>query len=510
MRSLFAATLASLAILPSIGNARLGTVQTESGMVAGTGDSISAYLGIPYAAAPVGDLRWRPPAPVAHWNGVRDATQFGANCVQPAEYPELRGAMSEDCLNLNVWSPAASAQERLPVMVWIHGGGFRYGSGSHPSYDGQALAQRGVVVVTLNYRLGLLGYMAHPHLSAEASERTSGNYGLMDQLAALRWVQRNIARFGGDPAKVTVFGQSAGAHSISTMLVTPQANGLFQQAIMESVGVYRPMASLKQAEQFGLQVGPDIAALRKLPATDFVAIQDKLRTKGKPLTEPEMVSLIVDGKVLPAADYVLLAQGKFHEVPIIVGSNANEGGGAAKNIPVTTGEELARYLALNFPGMQAQAAQDYAVEGDDKVRQLVADLYGDIQFRFGTQELLQRYAALDLKAYPYVFAQTRNGSTQSPIHGDELQYVFGNLSASHRGKQKPYDKADEATADRMMTAWTNFAKTGDPNGGDVKGWTTVSASQPRPFEFGHVAMVPAQTQRNRLELIKDYYQKQRP
>ena len=250
---LLAVALAGCSTLqPDTGTA--GTVRTEGGLVAGTGagSGVSAYRGIPYAAAPVGALRWRAPQPAAPWPGVKPGDKFGADCMQPAEYPELRGAdMSEDCLNLNVWSPAQRTTSKLPVMVWIYGGGFTYGSGSHPSYDGEALARRGVVVVTLNYRVGLFGFMAHPQLTAESPTHSSGNYGLLDQIAALQWVQRNIAAFGGDPAHVTVFGQSAGAHAISTLLTSPLSDGLFQQAIMQSVGVMRPVATLSQAEAYG-------------------------------------------------------------------------------------------------------------------------------------------------------------------------------------------------------------------------------------------------------------------
>ena len=186
-------------------------VVTEGGPVAGTGSDIRAFRGIPYAKAPVGALRWKPPQAAPAWSGVHDGSRFGPDCMQPNEYPELRGSgMSEDCLSVNVWTPAKTNRERRPVFVWLYGGAFTYGSGSHPSYDGEALARRGVVVVNFNYRMGLFGFMAHPQLSSETSTRTSGNYALMDQIAALQWVQRNIAAFGGDPARVTVAGQSAG------------------------------------------------------------------------------------------------------------------------------------------------------------------------------------------------------------------------------------------------------------------------------------------------------------
>jgi len=239
MRSIFALVLAAAlaGCAGMVTESRLDQpVVTEGGLVAGTGSDIRAFRGIPFAAAPVGLWRWKPPQAAPAWSGVRDGSRFGPDCMQPTEYPELRGAgMSEDCLSVNVWTPAKTSGERLPVFVWIYGGGFTYGSGSHPSYDGEALARRGIVVVNFNYRMGLFGFMAHPQLSAETSTRTSGNYALMDQIAALQWVQRNVKAFGGDPARVTVAGQSAGAMAISSLMTSDKARGLFHQAILQSV-----------------------------------------------------------------------------------------------------------------------------------------------------------------------------------------------------------------------------------------------------------------------------------
>jgi para-nitrobenzyl esterase len=453
------AMIASFAVCSSTAQAHLDTVRTETGLVSGSGDAVREYLGIPYARAPVGNLRWHAPMPADSWQGIRDGSRFGPDCMQPAEYPELRGnGMSEDCLSVNVWTPAHTVQDRLPVMVWIYGGGFRYGSGSHPSYDGEALASRGVIIVTFNYRMGLLGYMAHPQLTAESPSHSSGNYGLMDQIAALQWVQRNIGAFGGDPQKVTVFGQSAGAHSISTLLVSPKGKGLFRQAIMQSVGVMRPMASLKQAEQYGLQFGADINELRKLPASELITRLQKAKKFSSVLTSPAIPSIIVDGVLVPEPDYKAFATGNFLRVPIIVGTNANEGGGAAKKIPVKTAADLDTYLAKTFAGSEAPAKKAYGVADDAQVRQSLADLYSDVQFRFGTRQMLHRDAVLGVPAYQYVFSRSRNDGTQAPIHGDELQFVFGNLAASHRGKHKAFNKQDEEVSNEMSTAWVNFGK----------------------------------------------------
>ncbi|OZI35995.1 para-nitrobenzyl esterase PnbA [Bordetella genomosp. 1] len=517
MRTIPAVLLSTLVSLSpfTFGPARAGSadaVQTEGGRIAGlagTAGGVVAFRGIPYAAPPLGALRWRPPGPAPHWKGVRDGTRFGADCVQPAEYPELRGGgMSEDCLFLNVWTPAHRPQARLPVMVWFHGGGFRYGSGSHPSYDGAALAGRGAVVVTVNYRLGLLGFMAHPGLSAESPTHASGNYGLMDMLAALRWVQRNIAAFGGDPARVTVFGQSSGAHAISTMLVTPSSRGLYARAIMQSVGVMRPVASLAQAERFGELVGPDVAALRGLPAAELVARQKSL-PRAAVLTEPALPGLTVDGALVPRPDYEAYAAGDYVHVPVLVGSNADEGGGAARKMAIATPAGLADYVARTFPGFEARAAQAYAAATDAEVKPVLSDLYGDLQFRYGTRALLRILARDGVPAWRYVYAHDRNGDGKLPVHGAELQFVFGTLAASHRGQHKPYGAADEQVSAAMGGAWTRFAASGDPNGAGLKGWRPVTPGQTPVHVFGKGPDRLDAQARARWDVIEDFYAAQR-
>src|SRR5579864_2323754 len=258
-------------------------VATRDGRVAGIGTDVVTFKGIPYAAPPVGRLRWRPTEPSPHWSGVRIAAEFGPRCPQPPSSASPAAASnpptSEDCLTLNVWTPMRSSGDKLPVMVWIHGGGFFGGTASSPAYDGEALARRGVVVVTLNYRIGALGFLAHPDLSAESSRHVSGNYGLLDQIAALKWVQQNIGAFGGDPQNVTVFGGSAGAYSISVLMVSPLAKGLFHRAILESLPLgFRPVRRLRasrplllSAESEGKSLAADIGPMRRLDAQEVVA-----------------------------------------------------------------------------------------------------------------------------------------------------------------------------------------------------------------------------------------------
>ncbi|GEQ78142.1 carboxylic ester hydrolase [Comamonas testosteroni] len=416
----------------------------------------------------------------------------------------MRGAMGEDCLNLNVWTPAQSWSSRLPVVVWIHGGGFAYGGGSHPSYDGEALAKRGVVVVTLNYRLGLLGFMAHPQLSEESSERASGNYGLMDQAAALKWVQHNIAAFGGDPQRVTVMGQSAGAHAISALMTSKQADGLFQQAIMQSVGVMRPQLSLQQAEQFGVQIGADIAQLRTLPANEFLALQKKIPSDSNPTTA-RPISIINDGAFIDRPDYAAFNSGSFAQIPVLVGNVEDEGGGATKNWPIKTVDDFRAFVAKSFAQAKAPAWDAFSVHSDAEVRQALSGLYSDTQYLFGTRELLNVYDSKGLKSFRYVFARHRNDSSTAPIHGDELQFVFDNLEALHRGKQRPFNSADSKVADAMADAWIRFVKTGDPNGSDLPTWPAYSMSGKAFMQFGSNPSVRRGYDGRGIDFTRDYF-----
>jgi para-nitrobenzyl esterase len=482
-------------------------VPTEGGLVAGDGRDVRAFRGIPYAQAPVGQLRWRAPQPAAAWTGVRDGTRFGADCMQPNEYPELRGTgMSEDCLSINVWTPARTNRERLPVMVWVYGGGFTYGSGSHPSYDGEALARRGIVVVTFNYRMGLFGYLAHPQLSAESPTRSSGSYALLDQLAALRWVQRNIGAFGGDASRVTVAGQSAGAMSISAMLISGRADGLFQQAILQSVGAMRPMSDLRSAEAFGQTVGTDLAQLRATPAADLVQRLKDVTPPGREVTSARGIGIIVDGDVVPRDDRAAYAQGHYLRVPMIVGTVANEGGGIARGLGVKTVAELQGYVARNFPGHEARAQAAYSAASNAEVMGVLSDLASDTQFLFGTRELLRVATTREPRLWRYVFTQRRNGEAAPPIHGAELQYPFDNLQAPHRGRPRPFDATDAALARQMADTWARFVKTGDPNGGVLPTWPRTGPDAERFLELGTPTRAASLGPAPRLDFIRDYYQ----
>ena len=303
-------------------------VRTENGLVSGVAGShseVRIFKGIPFAAAPVGDLRWKPPQAGAHWSAVRSADSFSANCMQLSAnggafppYGGDRGAtrMSEDCLYLNVYTAARGSQDRRPVMVWIHGGALTSGAGA--IYEGESLAMKGVVVVTINYRLGVFGFLAHPELIKESDHHASGNYALLDQIAALKWVQKNIAAFGGDPGRVTIFGESAGSWSVNLLMATPLARGLVHRAIGESGGQFAPARSLAELEQAGVKFGQSVgassvAALRAKPAEELAAAIG-FQTAAN-----------VDGWVLPEEVNAIFRKGRQNDLPILIGSNADEG-----------------------------------------------------------------------------------------------------------------------------------------------------------------------------------------
>jgi para-nitrobenzyl esterase len=336
-------------------------VRVEQGLLAGMNGSsadIRVYRGVPFAAPPVGDLRWKAPQPAAKWQGVRKAAEFSNACWQTpypaaaAIYQAMLPGLSEDCLYLNIWTPARSAKDRLPVMVWIHGGGFTRGFSGTSSYNGEVLARKGAVIVTINYRLGIFGFFAHPELTAESGHHASGNYALLDQIAALQWVQKNIGAFGGDPARVTIFGESAGSWAVNALMASPLAKGLFQRAIGESGGLFSPMKTLAEAEKEGEKLGrllaPD-SAPKKSENSEAPAQQSVLQAlRAMPAGEllkagaPETVRAIVDGWVLPQDVATIFAQGKQNDVPLIVGYNADEG--------TTLAPQAANMKAVMFTG----------------------------------------------------------------------------------------------------------------------------------------------------------------
>jgi para-nitrobenzyl esterase len=460
------------------------TVRAACGPVTGLGGEVRAFLGIPYARPPVGPLRWRAPQPLAPWREPFDAAGFGPDCPQAAN-PVLRGpAQDEDCLRLNVWTPAGAHEGSLPVLVWFHGGGFVAGSGSDVRCDGRAFAARGAVVVTFNYRSGLFGFLAHPALSAESGEAVSGNYGLLDQMAALRWVRDNVAAFGGDPARVTAFGVSAGSASIALLLVSPRARGLFDRAILHSPGSCRPLAPLAVAERAGLALGGDLDALRALPARELFAKTPLLVPKMRGLTVPRVLRPIRDGVVIPSDEMPALAAGAFQAVPTVLGTNADEGTKLTSGWTVDTLEAWRRLLDESFGPMAARAAAAYPTHDDASVRRRVAELFGDTQFDFGTRTLARAIAGAGAPAWRYVFTRRPASQRDGPHHGDEVPYAFDTLDAHAAAGGPRYDDADRALARTMHAAWLRFARDGDPNGGDLPHWPRYDARTDPHLELG--------------------------
>jgi para-nitrobenzyl esterase len=465
-------------------------IELDSGLLGGSAESsngIRVFRGIPFAAPPVGTLRWQPPQPVAKWDGVRDASKFGNVCIQPAgpsSGPQARlniafmdgsPPAAEDCLYLNVWTPAKSANEKLPVMLYWFGGAFTEGGGSVPLYDGDALARKGAIVVTMNYRLGPYGFFVHPALTAESPHKASGNYGLMDMLASARWVRKNIEAFGGDPDNVTVFGQSAGAMAIASIVASPEAKGLFRRAISQSgawmgLGVSAAMRTRAQAEEVGVKAAGDVTTAAQLRAMSTADVTAKLRSAG----------MLVDGWVIPEDPTVTFANGKQNAVDVLVGSNKDE---SFFNAPVTTqqfeerakarwGDLADEYLKVYPHATDAEAALSTAENTGDGTYWHMR-LYADYQVKKGN------------KAYLYYFAQNPPGKPGSPAfpaaHAAELPYVFDTLGQLHLFPDASLadlaaaSPPDRKLADLMSSYWVNFARSGDPNGKGLPEWKAHKA-----------------------------------
>ncbi len=498
----------------SISQAVAAPVQTDAGLLDGMHDgALSVYKGVPFAAPPVGDLRWREPRPVAHWAGVRHADTFSPVCMQdgtsvPGQPVETD---SEDCLYLNVWAPTAAA--KLPVMVWIPGGGFSQESGSIPLYWGDALAKKGVILVTINYRVGPFGFFAHPELTKESAHDASGNYGLMDQVAALKWVQRNIAGFGGDPSRVTIWGQSAGSMSVNLLMASPLAHGLFQRAIGESGGVFIPPSATPFRdswfpagnEQLGAKTGAalganSIAALRAVPA-------DKILKSANGIANHP----IIDGYVLPKEPYDIFTAARQNDVPILIGSNADEGKPMIAGVTVKSATYASDIRGM-FGALPDDFLDAYPHDTDATARDARANVERDLRFGWDTLTWARMQARTGSgKVFYYYFAHLPPYPAASPFaawgagHWSELPYTFGHLDQ----QQWAWTATDRALSDAMTTYWTSFAKTGDPNGDGLPQWPAFTTGEPRAMHFddgmavGGVANLPG------LERLDAYFTKAR-
>lgn len=500
-----AALLLAVRLLPASNLETL--VKIESGLVSGSGSGVAmrSYKGIPFAAPPTGELRWKAPQPIKPWAGIRVANEFPRNCPQPAF---VSGPQSEDCLGLNVWTPAHSASERLPVMVWIHGGGFVIGASSQSAYDGEPLASQGVVVVTVNYRLGVFGFLAHPGLNAESPQGVSGNYALLDMVAALQWVKRNIAAFGGDPGNVTIFGESAGGSAVCLLMVVPQAEGLFQKVIAESAwGIYRPVSHLKDswyrrvpATSYGsTKLGADIAALRAKSTADILKIVGLPDMTGEShaAERGETFLPVVDGVVLPDDPARLFDTGKFHHVALIAGTNADEGtlmgGPNVHNL-----EALKKFAAATSGERASGLLAVYPAASDPDAYTAATAAQGDLEFLLGTRGVLRAAAKYNPHTYQYQFTRVSGIGRRikwGSFHASEVSYVFGTLPDSVYGTSPSflanfsveagtYNEQDENLSKAMGAAWVQFAKTGDPNRAGLTRWLPFSAGKEEYLEFG--------------------------
>lgn len=479
------------------------TLSTPAGALRGRRDGEGAvFLGIPFAAPPVGPLRWRPPQRLQPWAGVRDALAFGPDTPQAPNPRSRAPGISEDCLYLNVWTPSADPAARLPVLVWVYGGGFTMGSAADIGCDGTRLAHEGAVVVTVNYRCGLFGFLAHPALSRESAQGVSGNYGLLDQLAALAWVRENIATFGGDPGRVTAFGVSAGSASLSLMLASPPARGAFDQAILQSPGAGRPLAGLAQAEQAGLALGADLEALRALTTGEVLARTSLLTPAVRGLTTPRVLRPIRDGWLIPEDERPAFRAGRMQAMPIIVGTNLDEGSWATRAWPVRTVADWQQQLAANFGEQAARAAAQYPVATDADVPDAIAALFADTQFNYGARLLAQCMAQREPRTWKYLFTRRRPRQVDGPHHGEEGAHVFGTLAATAPGEAADFDARDEALSRVMRKAWVAFAATGDPNTTGVPRWERYDAGADNHLELGDTVRSGSAWHRAALECIE--------
>lgn len=466
--TLFIAFVIALTVTTAAAAEISDPVRIDAGLISGapaTSAGVRAFRGIPFAAPPVGALRWRAPQPVARWEGVRKAGEFGPRCMQGQPGAAGGPATNEDCLYVNVWTTAKSASERLPVIVFSYGGGFNTGAGSEARYDGEALAKKGVVFVTFNYRLGAFGFFAHPELTKESGHNASGNYGFMDMIATLKWVQKNIGSFGGDPSRVTIMGESAGAMMVAGLVGSPEAKGLFRRAIAESgawmgLGIGR-MTPRSQAEASGQQRATamgaaSLADLRAKPADEI------LRSAGSS-------GMIVDGWIIPEDLSNVFAAGKQNEVDVLVGSNQDEGtffgqrgGGNAQQFVSQArqrfGNEADSFLKFYPAGSDAEANESQLTRVRDELAWHMR-AWAKVQSKRGKSKAYLFYFT---RVPPVAAGQANRGAT----HTAELPYVFNNLIPPNR----PWTDIDRSLADQMASYWANFAANGDPNGKSLPVW----------------------------------------
>ena len=461
--------------LSTIAHAAPLTVQTEQGTVRGkaiNNGQVQAFLGLPYAAPPVGALRWRSPQPPASWKGERDATTFGAHCAQVHIWDDIifeDSGPSEDCLFLNVYAPAGSnAGSKLPVMFWIHGGGYAVGASSEPRHHGDSLPLKGVVLVTINYRLGVFGFLATADMARE-DNGAAGNYGLQDMAAALRWVKANIVNFGGDPDNVTIFGESAGSFAVSTLMASPQAHGLFHKAIGESGAAFGNTLPTDTLEAREKKDGEWVAtlgvkSLEELRGLPTGKILDAVKSRGMIGFSPD-----IDGRFLVEPVAGAYAAGNQAHVPLLAGWNRDEG---RSQVNTMTAEKWNTYAVEHFKQRSAEFLKLYPGSTDEQALRSAIDYGGDAFIAFGTWKWIEAQRQTgDSPVYRYHFELASPPSKfhigSFAFHSDDIEYVFGTLDTRTGAVWRPEDRT---LSEQIMSYWTNFARTGDPNGPGLPPW----------------------------------------
>jgi para-nitrobenzyl esterase len=499
MRS--ATVLAALLVGGMMANAQ---VRVTSGLVEGTTSAdgkVDIFKGIPYAAPPVGALRWKEPQPLKPWEGVKKASEFGPRCMQGRIYEDMifrDAGPSEDCLYLNVWAPKVKGDAKLPVMVWIYGGGFQAGATSEPRQDGERLAHKGVIVVSMNYRLGIFGFYSHPELTAESTHFASGNYGLLDQAAALKWVHQNIAAFGGDPGKVTIFGESAGSFSVSALMASPLSKEFAQAAIGESGAFFgktlgaKPLAeSQKRDGVFAEQIG--LRSLKELRAADAQRLLDAvLKNKGEYRFSPN-----IDGYFMPGDAYQIYAKGRQAHIPLLAGWNRDEGNYREffAGQPVNK-ETYAAKIRTRFGESAPQALKLFPADSEEELKSSAGFLASTDFIAFGTWKWMETHLKTGASpVFRYEFDQAPPGGDGNDgdkvgvfaYHSAEIEFVFGVLDSK---KDIAFRPEDYKLSELLGTYWTNFAKTGNPNGPGVPPWPQYENNG---FQVMHLSASPQAT-----------------
>jgi para-nitrobenzyl esterase len=480
---------------------------------------VRSFRGIPFAAPPVGELRWSPPQPVKPWFGERSAEQFGPRCMQSGQLGDIDPAnqlMSEDCLYLNVWTPAKSVDDRLPVMVWIYGGSFHIGSGSEPWYNGANLAKKGVIVVTVNYRLDVFGFLSHPELTTESNDHASGNYGLLDQIAALRWVKRNIAAFGGDPDRTTIFGESAGSLSVSALMASPLARGLFQRVIGESGAMLFPdkspfaLPALPKAEQAGVKFADILSAnsLAELRAKPAEALLDAV------VKNPDVPRMsrgpIIDGWVLPLNPAEIFAKGLQTDVPMLAGSTSDEGTLFTGRAQQATPENYAEQVRKFFGTASESVLKLYPGGTLEEAKSSFAALFGDQLIAYPTWLWNQLQAKTGKSStYRYLFELVPPSPELSltplaaagAFHTAEIVYVFDNLQV----RDWPWRQEDRRMAEIASSYWANFAKSGNPNGPGLPDWPAYTGPDGTVMRLAEQSGAGPDPRLSRYQLLNEFY-----